>query len=75
MALEIQKRQDLKSSIKGDFKSPEWGSQIRNYVLHPYKLVKDTRSGWETSNPENVIEYGDLLPIILSVKRAKIQNC
>jgi len=71
LALEIQKRQDLKSEIKGDFKSPEWGSQIRNYVLHPYKLVKDTRSGWETSNPENVIEYGDLMPIILSVKKAR----
>jgi len=70
-ALEVQKRQDLKSEIKGDFKSPEWGSQIRNYVLHPYKLVKDTRSGWETSNPENVIEYGDLMPIIMSVKRGK----
>ncbi len=70
-ALEVQKRQDLKSEIKGDFKSPEWGSQIRNYVLHPYKLVKDTRSGWESSHPENVIDYGDLMPIIMSVKRAR----
>ena len=73
-ALEVQKRQDLKSEIKGDFKSPEWGSQIRNYVLHPYKLVKDTRSGWETTNPENVIDYGDLMPIIMSVKRSKKQS-
>ncbi|HOS15591.1 MAG TPA: peptide chain release factor 2, partial [Bacteroidales bacterium] len=37
----------------------EWGSQIRNYVLHPYKLVKDTRTGHETGNAQAVLD-GDI---------------
>ena len=43
----------------------EWGSQIRNYVFHPYKLVKDVRTGEETSNIQNVMD-GDLWPFIKS---------
>ena len=44
------------SDIKGDHKIAGWGNQIRNYVLHPYKLVKDLRTGVESSNPESVLD-------------------
>ncbi len=47
------------SEIKGEQKAIEWGSQIRSYVLHPYSLVKDTRSGYESGNPKAVLD-GDL---------------
>lgn len=69
--LEVQKHQELKKELRGEFHSPEWGSQIRNYVLHPYKLVKDTRSGFETTNVDKILEQGELLEIIWSVKKAK----
>ncbi len=44
------------SEIKGEYKVAGWGNQIRNYILHPYKLVKDLRTGVETSNPESVLD-------------------
>ena len=43
----------------------EWGSQIRNYILHPYKLVKDLRTNVESSNPDEVLN-GNLNPFIKS---------
>jgi peptide chain release factor 2 len=69
--IELQKQKEFERDLKGAVVSNEWGSQIRNYVLHPYKLVKDLRSGWETSDVSKVVEYGDLLPIIWSVKKSK----
>ena len=47
------------AAIEGNKKKIEWGSQIRNYVLHPYKLVKDLRTNHETSNAQAVLD-GDL---------------
>lgn len=62
-ALQLEQHaQDLKD-IKGPNQSAEWGNQIRNYVLHPYKQVKDLRTGYETSDPDSVLD-GGLDPLI-----------
>jgi peptide chain release factor 2 len=45
--------------LKGESMEPEWGSQIRSYVLHPYKQVKDHRTNYESKNPDAVLD-GDL---------------
>jgi peptide chain release factor 2 len=71
VAIKLQQQQEFKQEIKGDLGANSWGSQIRNYVLHPYKLVKDVRSGWETSDVNKVLEQGEILDIIWSVKRGK----
>lgn len=57
--LELRKKQEEKDRIEGNKKKIEWGSQIRSYVLHPYKLVKDVRTSYETSNVQAVLD-GDL---------------
>ncbi len=54
--LEINKRNAKKDDIEASKEKIEWGSQIRNYVLHPYKMVKDVRSGFESSNPKAVLD-------------------
>lgn len=61
--LELQRRAAAQTEREGEKLKNEWGSQIRNYVLHPYKLVKDVRSGHETSNAQGVLD-GDLGPFI-----------
>ncbi|HLA54808.1 MAG TPA: peptide chain release factor 2 [Flavobacterium sp.] len=53
--IELKKKQALRDEIEANKMKIEWGSQIRNYVLHPYKLVKDVRSGYETSDAEGVL--------------------
>lgn len=56
--IEIRKRNDARSEIENGKMKIEWGSQIRNYVMHPYKLVKDVRTGEETSNVNAVMDGG-----------------
>ena len=54
--IELRKIQSERDKIEGSKKKIEWGSQIRNYVLHPYKLVKDLRTEYETSNTQAVLD-------------------
>lgn len=61
--LELDKQNTERDRIEGTKKKIEWGSQIRNYVFHPYKLVKDARTGYETSDVLGVMN-GDLQPFI-----------
>jgi peptide chain release factor 2 len=58
-ALQEEERKKEEAKLKGGYKTPGWGNQIRSYVLHPYKMVKDLRTQYETSNTEAVLD-GDL---------------
>ena len=53
--IEIKKKNEKRSEIESEKKKIEWGSQIRNYVLHPYKLIKDLRTGKETGNVDGFL--------------------
>lgn len=57
--LELRKRQEKQAELEGQKKRIEWGSQIRSYVLHPYKMVKDLRTGVSTADTQGVLD-GDL---------------
>ena len=57
--LELQKKRQKQAELEGQKKRIEWGSQIRSYVLHPYKMVKDLRTGEETADTQAVLD-GDL---------------
>lgn len=57
--LELKKRQEKQAELEGQKKRIEWGSQIRSYVLHPYKMVKDLRTGYSTADTQGVLD-GDL---------------
>ena len=57
--IELKKRQEKQAELEGQKKRIEWGSQIRNYVLHPYKLVKDLRTGCSTADTQGVLD-GDI---------------
>jgi len=54
--IEIQKNNEEKKKIEESKKKIEWGSQIRNYVLHPYKIVKDVRTGYESGNTDSILD-------------------
>lgn len=61
--IELKKRREKQAELEGQKKKIEWGSQIRSYVLHPYKMVKDLRTGFETSDTQAVLD-GDLNAMI-----------
>lgn len=58
-AIKEEERKKQEAALKGGYKTPGWGNQIRSYVLHPYKMVKDLRTNMESGNPDKVLD-GDL---------------
>ena len=71
--IEIQKQREKQSEIEGAKKRIDFGSQIRNYVLHPYKLVKDVRTSYETSNVQAVLD-GEINDFIKSFLMSTISK-
>ncbi len=67
--LELQKREDQLDEIRGPKTEIGFGNQIRSYVLYPYQMVKDLRTGVETGNVESVLDEGDLDPFIIGYHR------
>ena len=54
--LQAEQHQQRLAELRGEYKEAAWGNQIRSYVLHPYTLVKDHRTGEETGDAESVID-------------------
>ncbi len=69
---EIEEQEKKIAALKGEQAANEWGSQIRNYVLHPYSLIKDVRTGCETSQVQNVLD-GDLDAFIFAYLKSQIR--
>jgi len=62
-ALAEEEREKKEAEARGEYRNASWGNQIRSYVLHPYKMVKDLRTDYKTSDAEGVLD-GDLEPFL-----------
>jgi peptide chain release factor 2 len=71
LELELEKKAQEQAKLKGEFVSAGWGNAIRSYVLHPYKLVKDQRSGYDSTDPFAVLD-GDLDEILKSYLKSTL---
>ena len=74
--IELEKKMAARNEIEANKMKIEWGSQIRNYVMHPYKLVKDVRTGTETGNVDAVMngEIDEFLKSFLMFMGQKEEN-
>lgn len=72
--LERQRREAQLDELRGPKREISFGNQIRSYVLYPYQMIKDLRSGHETSNVDNVLVDGDLDPFVISYHRWRVLN-
>ncbi len=69
--LQLKAREEQKTELRGDYQSAEWGNQIRSYVLHPYKMVKDHRTEHETSDAQAVLD-GELEPFMEAYLKTQV---
>lgn len=73
VAKQEEERRAERARLRGDHQSAEWGNQIRSYVLHPYKMVKDHRTDYETTDAETVLE-GELEPFMEAYLRWELKH-
>ncbi|MEX2430915.1 MAG: peptide chain release factor 2 [Dehalococcoidia bacterium] len=72
MEIALRERAEERAKLKGDHIAAGWGNQIRSYVLHPYKMVKDHRTNYESTNPDLVLD-GELAPLIRAYLLASVE--
>ena len=73
MEIALRERQEERAKLKGDHIAAGWGNQIRSYVLHPYKMIKDHRTGFESTNPELVLD-GELNPLMRAYLLSSVEG-